>query len=250
MSDLQDVQRVFGADLYCHKSCIREYINAYEKTDNMSNDNQSNAWNQLFAELQEGFNGGKGYDITTICNRIKELDSSIETNNQDIRKRLQNHFGNSISFSYSTAANKSMMVFSNNETLHCAMAENIRSNDPIKICAQTIRNSLLEYDFNLNDKFCDSNDLKSAWEDMKIPDPLLQFYGTLYNFDANFYRENGSVSDNKRRKVESLFQIQHFIMHNGHKRTPLHIMNAQAVHDACKSSMLISSLNHCELSIG
>ena len=29
-SDLQDVHSVFGSDLYCHKTCIRNYLSRYD----------------------------------------------------------------------------------------------------------------------------------------------------------------------------------------------------------------------------
>ena len=31
--DLQDVYAVFGADLYCHKNCIRSYLKKYERAE-------------------------------------------------------------------------------------------------------------------------------------------------------------------------------------------------------------------------
>jgi len=58
------------------------------------------------------------------------------------------------------------------------MAETIRANDPIRQCAESIRQCLLEYDFDLQDRFCDMNDLKTAWESIKIPEPLLSFFSS------------------------------------------------------------------------
>ena len=47
----------------------------------------------------------------------------------------------------------------------------------------------------------------------------------------------------------ALYQILVFIIHNGRRRTPLHILNAEAIHNTCRSRTLISSLNHFGLSI-
>ncbi|KAK7066655.1 hypothetical protein SK128_024466, partial [Halocaridina rubra] len=52
------------------------------------------------------------------------------------------------------------------------MAETSRGHDPIHQCAESIRHCLLEYDFDLQDQFCDKNDLKTAWENTKIPELL------------------------------------------------------------------------------
>ena len=118
-----------------------------------------------------------------------------------------------------------------------------------------IKNALLTVDFDLNDKFCDAKDLEESWENTKIPEPLLQFFASFLNFDSkDFYSrhevddnnddEQPKVSDEKRRKANSLFQIMYFMLHNGCKRTPMHIMNSEAIYDACKSATLITSFNH------
>ena len=64
------------------------------------------------------------------------------------------------------------------------MAETIRSTDPIQQCAELIRQSLLDTDFELNDRFCDANYLKTSWNNVNIPKPLLKFFEALYRFDA------------------------------------------------------------------
>ena len=120
--------------------------------------------------------------------------------------------------------------------------------------------ALLCVDFDLNDRFCDAKDLEDSWENTKIPEPLLRFFGSLFNFQQEkFYVDskqdqtdnedekphaNSNVSDEKRRKINSLFQIMFYMLHNGCKKTPLHIMNSEAIYDACKSATLITSFNH------
>jgi len=42
----------------------------------------------------------------------------------------------------------------------------------------------LDTDFELNDRFCDANDLKTSWNNVNIPEPLLKFSEALYRFDA------------------------------------------------------------------
>jgi len=93
------------------------------------------------------------------------------------------------------------MCFSKSVTAK-SMAETIRSTDPIKQCAELIRQSLLDTDFELNDRFCDANDLKTPWNNVSIPEPLLKFFEALYRFDATYscsssgVRLLGSVASN------------------------------------------------------
>ena len=54
----------------------------------------------------------------------------------------------------------------------------------------------------------------------------------------------------RRRKMVALFQTFYYVIHNGHKRTPMHIMNAQAIHETYKSSTLIQSFDHLGQCIG
>ena len=44
-----------------------------------------------------------------------------------------------------------------------------------------------------------------------------------------------------RTKILSLFQIMYYILYNG--RTPVHLMNAQAIYETSKNSTVIKSLN-------
>ena len=48
----------------------------------------------------------------------------------------------------------------------------------------------------------------------------------------------------RRMQVNSLFQIMFYTLNNEKKITPLHIINSEAIYDACKSSTLITSFNH------
>ena len=101
------------------------------------------------------------------------------------------------------------MCFSKSVTAK-SMAETIRSTNPIKQCAELIRQSLLDTDFELNDGFCDANNLKTSWNNVNIPEPLLEF---LYRFDATSscsssgVRLLGSVASNlyKASKNFTLF---------------------------------------------
>ena len=152
------------------------------------------------------------------------------------------------------------------------MADVIRSSSPITQCASTIRNALLDFNFDLEDKFCDSVDLQDSWNNMNIPDELLTFLCVLLNYNRNDLEccmgsnnnppmsEDEDISDetssstgsahlSKLRKVKSIFQVLYSMVHNGKRRTPLHLMCAEGIHATCKSKTLITSLNHLGISV-
>jgi len=120
----------------------------------------------------------------------------------------------------------------------------------------------LDLNFDLQDKFCDSVDLKDSWENMQIPDELVIFLCTLLNCDRNGLGctmgdddtsddgSSGNGSDSpKLRQLKSVFQVLCFIVHSGRRKTPLHLMRGEGIHAACKSKTLITSQNHLGLSV-
>ena len=105
------------------------------------------------------------------------------------------------------------------------------------------------------------NYLKTAWESIKIPEPLFSFFSILYNVDTESFASSCQVigvgddtektseaecdvSSSKCRQMLALFQIMFYNLHNGRSRTPLHMLNNQAVYATCKSATLITSFNH------
>ena len=85
------------------------------------------------------------------------------------------------------------------------IVKKMRSLDNIKTAAAIIRQSLLDFDFGLDDKFCDAGELKEAWRKKIMPDVLLTFFSILFNLRlrnllqgidegscANMDDENGS----------------------------------------------------------
>lgn len=48
----------------------------------------------------------------------------------------------------------------------------------------------------------------------------------------------------KWQKIKRQFQILYFIVHNGKRRTPLHLLCGEGVHATFKSKTLIIELNH------
>ena len=52
------------------------------------------------------------------------------------------------------------------------------------------------------------------------------------------------VFHNRRTQIQGLTQTLYYVVRNGRKRTPMHIMNSQAIYDACKSYTQIKSFNN------
>ena len=49
--------------------------------------------------------------------------------------------------------------------------------------AEKLRKSFLEIYFDLNDKFCDGEDLLGSWDNLPLSDEILTFPGTLFNIN-------------------------------------------------------------------
>jgi hypothetical protein len=278
--DIQDIAGVFGADLYCHADCCNSYIKRYTREierQNVSHNkpHKLTVIDTVISEIHPALFRGDGFTLSDIRARVTELlDTDDQITNRELKVLLYAKYGESIHFAVPIEANKSTMVFLQSCTAE-EMADTIRASDPIHQCADILRSSFMGVDFGLQDKFCDAHDLEVAWKNAIIPPPIVKFFATLFNFDYNEYFSavsshmdneneveegeevdgNGAasktqkLSETKRRKMMALFQIMFFIIHNGRKRTPLHMMNGQAIHEACKSSILITSFNHCGLSI-
>ena len=280
--DLQDPCSVFGADVYYHKSCMTTYLSKYDKRDSDSKPKLSEkmlAWNQITKDLEHGLKSGKGYELSGIRDRLNIINEKCNFRNKDVKICLINQFGNNIDFAYPSARNKSIMVFSISSDMLADHVRSVNSVDPIQECASMIRKALDDYDFGLDDKFCDAQDLKTSLSNMPIPESILNFFGHLFNFNPDTYDNaaNSVMADNfsdlisddfndeevakntssdstlsvqRCRKIQSLFQIMFYVNHCGRKRTPMHIMNAESVHALGRGGKILTqTLNHEGLAI-
>ena len=260
--DIQDPTHAFGADLYYHNECMIKYLYQHESQSKVSTPYPSEkqlVWNEIAPELEKGFREGNGYDLSAIRDKLNSKNDKCCFENRDVKVFLIHHFGDAIDFSYPSDKSKSIMVFSLGSTSSNALAESIRSIDPIRTCADMWK-ALDNHDFGLDDRFCDAQDLSRACSDMEIPTPILQFLAYLYNFTLDAYKnaarevmtdreeededilKEDTFSAKKCRKIQSLFQIMYYIHQNGKKRTPLHIMNAESIHALGRGGKIVTSL--------
>jgi hypothetical protein len=266
--DLQDINAVFGADIYCHKKCIRLYLRKHEiatmqsTADKDSTSTKTKVFNDVADDIDSDLTQGKGYalsDLRNCCNQ--KLNSENNFSNREIKVLLIHRYGQSVSFSIPLEANKSAMVFLETFSKH-ELVEKIRGTDPLQQCAAIIRQELLKQDFALQDKFCDAHDLEESWKSIVIPDTILKFFSILFNFHPDHQQmpsigtnevdddsDDAHASSSKSRKMMALYQTLYFLVHNGKRRTPLHMMNAEAIYSVCKSSTLITSFNHFGLAM-
>ena len=138
----------------------------------------------------------------------------------------------------------------------------------LKSVGKFLRGKLKEMSFGLEDSFCDANDLKASVRNTRMPESVMEFLGALLNISkADFVRFQKRVADEElpeyndddddveddntnRRipkkilKANSLFQIMFYIVNNGNKKCPFHVMFAHAIYEICKSRGLITIGEH------
>ena len=83
-SDLQDVYSVFGADIYCHKNCIRNYLVKYDRAI-LVHDTQSfqSLKDRCFARLLEDIDihlkDGQGFTLSSLSDLANGYSGSQKT---------------------------------------------------------------------------------------------------------------------------------------------------------------------------
>ena len=261
--DLEDVNRVFGADLLCHKDCIKSYIIQYERAlkdgKNVAKvtmrSEREKVFKNIMEDIEKQLKSGVGYPLTDLriaCNNELDNDKFGTFDNKELKVLLHNHFEDDISFSFSDNLRQSCLVYHNNIDKN-EIVEQVRNSNPVKITASSIRTAIVNETSPLKDKFCDANDLSDAWTGMKIPDAILEFLCVLLNVNhKHFYNvdeETPKISPEKRRKIMVLYQIMFFIVNNGDEKMPLQILLAEMIYDACRSKTVITACNHWGLSI-
>ena len=105
------------------------------------------------------------------------------------------------------------------------------------------------YEFGLEDKFCDAQELKDSYSNTHIPDVLLSFFATLFTINQTMPMKESLKEDetslydddeedyviesgqHKRLnlKMKAIFQILLYQVAHCRKNTPLHILNAHAI---------------------
>ena len=211
-------------------------------------------------------------DIRDMLNQKEEF----VFNNSEIKTFLISTFIDEIQFSNSDKVNESQIVFSSKIDIQ-DIVQILRKINIIKEAAVRIRQGFSSMNFNINNKFCDAEELAETWDNFNIPDEIIAFFSTLFNVNAaslkqnfplqqceddnndfNGINENGDNDDTttascKKKiltnKIKSVIQIIFYVLNQGKQKTPFHIMNANAVYEKCKSRELITSFNRVGISV-
>ena len=139
-----------------------KYIQQYERSRTLSASVQFNAeqrmWNKIVDEIELCLRVGKGYELSTIRDQmIIQLGVKHNLQNSDAKVLIYKQFKDLIDFAYSDSARNCLIVFyvlGNEENV---LADCIRLVNPIQFITAQFRACL--YDFDLDDRFCDAQDL-------------------------------------------------------------------------------------------
>lgn len=209
-------------------------------------------------KIMKDLENGKVFYLSDLRDNINSS-NKIDIRNSDIKKFIEKNFSNTIKFAKSPQRNRGIIIYHSKVTMddviHLKLPEEV-----LKKSAQIIRESLFNTNYDLDDRFCDSNDLKNSYENEKIPAHILRFFIKLFDFDDKKYCQSlnddnvfldasMNISNKKLLKINSIYQSMFYILHRGKKRTPLQTILSMRIHNLCKSKYLITSLNHMGLGI-
>ena len=178
------------------------------------------------------------YTVSYCCNFLNEkLNQNI--NNRQVKSLLIDHYRKNICFTYLKDRKKSQIFFST--ALRQESLRNKTSTSDIISCAKTLESDIKLFKFQLDESNCDANDVATCQSDMKVPD-------TWHIFMKHLCGQR-SMSDEFDRKSYVIFQQIYYFVHNGTKKTLLHVSIAQSIHNECRSKKMIKIMNRLGISI-
>lgn len=165
---------------------------------------------------------------------LQKENSDILVQTKDVRKYLTKYFNHPVEICDFENKNKPSLFFLSHISKQ-QMARSLyeaKSTKDDKNIALKLREVIKKVDFDLDDRVCDHLDLREAWENIRIPDELLSFFSTLFDFDVNEFNaqsvhqnyfeddstEKLSKMDNLKLRMKTMFQMFYFIIHKGQKK--------------------------------
>jgi len=227
-----------------HKKYIVNYQRDNEKDiveETAGSESMKETFTKFAAELKFE---NKGYSIGYLRNELNEkyLPSDIKISNRRMKSLLIEHFGDTIHFTYSRDRSVSQMVFSNQITV-TQLAEEIRSLDCVKECAETLRSDIKNFDFDLDNTDCNAKDIFQSFTEAKntLPKSWLKFCSVMFPSYQN--------SPPIQLKCLAVFQILFYLLHSGAQSTPLHVGLAQTIHEMTRSKLLLQITNRLGMTV-
>ena len=152
--------------------------------------------------IRDVIESGSGISLNDICDMIN-VKVTIFFNNSEVKTYLTETLVSEIQFAPSEQKNESQMIFLSRISVD-GVIKRLRSIDSTTLAAKKIRDIFLAMDFNLQDKFCDAEDLRNLREQFCISDELITFFGTFNinyaTLKPNFPKSNNLEDDDDVRK--------------------------------------------------
>ena len=272
-ADLETPEDVYAADLYCHDVCFKRYIYIPKESDKIKEESlKDKLFNDVITTLDPLIKQGYGFTLTDIREMMMEHNATIEVYNRDVKKFLQNFYGDRIRFCPSNKVYEPEMFFSSDVTIDDVM-KSLRNKDTVKSAGEILRESLKKVDFKLTDHFCDGYELKDSWENTQMPDELITFFSALFNIkrsqllknemleiidptdetectdDTDQYSNMDDSNQNKKHiRLNCLFQIIYYQLFHGTKKTPLTTSYGQYHYGKSRSREILTLSNHMGIS--
>ena len=117
------------------------------------------------------------------------------------------------------------------------VVDKLRNQNPIRECAQLLKEECIQYDFKLEGSYKTSEDLLLSynnWMTNRLPN-----WETFFNELLPFYRESNII----QRKCGTVFQILYYLVQNTTKVSPTSVWIGETVHDVTRSKKLIEMLH-------
>ena len=144
--------------------------------------------------IKDMLNRGYFLALTDIREHVKENCPRLTLHNYQIKSYLFSEFKNELKFAQPHQMKKAMIAYPADISSDQLVAR-IEHFERSKQVGQMIRKKLLEVDFGLTDKFCDSANLKDSWENTRMPETLIEFFSGLLNMSkADLVRASGMDS--------------------------------------------------------
>ena len=103
------------------------------------------------------------------------------------------------------------------------LVKKIRSTDVVSECARLLRDESKNYNFNLDSSYCN---IKDVYISRKL---FLQDIPPVWDRFTRYLLDQVTISDEKQRACDTVFQILHKQIHNNQRRTPLSISFAETI---------------------
>ena len=120
--------------------------------------------------------------------------------------------------------------------IKCTDVAELRSTDTIKVCAERLRGECYKFEFHLEGTYNSKEDCNVSYETYTASHP--QSWEKFFNI--LFPHQTKSV--NIQRKCDTIFQIIHYVIHNGKKQIPFHVGLDELFHVDSRAKLVIEIL--------